>query len=226
MPAKKGNTSNLAFSKGRLHTTRPIRRIEDLSVDYHDEGRLPSGVIARKGLERDFYRASKDALITAGIAHAEWFPEKPMPGKRPGTTKRHFFIDGIFVRDLHPTNLWLIELPVSEEEKSRRRHEWERYHALEREKREEQARAEMLAKQEREELEFKHRLDLQLGKLPPLAPGSMSEGEIYAARIMRALNDRHWNVVLNLAERYLASQQPPRGLCTPLQLVVDNDRGA
>lgn len=96
---------------------REIGSIQELRV--WEEGWI-GDVRARKLPRSDEYVAEREILISAGFAERHWFPVAPMPGKRPGTTKRVFkYQTGqgrVCLTDLNLEGRWQVLLPISEEE--------------------------------------------------------------------------------------------------------------
>ena len=85
-----------------------------------------AGVKRWKCTSCDEYTGSRDALVAAGNARAEWFPAGPQVDSR-GRRKRTFAIpaeSGKVVLSERRNGQWTVEVPVSPEECAQRRAEW------------------------------------------------------------------------------------------------------
>lgn len=201
------------------------------SLSVYRKALLPNGVRAEKCCTSDTFHGRRNELIAAGCALPDWFPDTPVAGERPGTTKSRFYYpdpagcgDVLLARS--GPDIWRVELPVAKEVEQRRCAE-----LAERQARWKTNAADLLKKEDGnrhfQESEFQQRLSACLKRLPVFVPGSMSEGEIHAMRVMRALDDRHWNDIISIAERFLASEQRDENMKNPtaprLRLIVNNE---
>lgn len=202
------------------------------SLSFNEKALLPNGVRVEKWTTCDTFWGRKHELIAAGCALPEWFPDAPIVGKQPGTTKGRFHYpdpagcgDVLLARS--GQNIWRVELPIVKELEERRHAElkahWERRDKQQQQKKDDEQRATVV----RDENEFQERLAACLKRLPVFVPGSMSEGEIHVMRVLRAIDDRHWNTIINIAERFLASEKcdesPEKPTAPHLRLVVSNE---
>lgn len=209
-----------------------VARCNDLPV--WGRGVLPSGILCWRSIRQDVYTGTKDNLLAAGFARPEWFPRAPLPGKRPGSTKRSFYIDSprgtISLRDL-ANGKWEICLPISEEERARRKAEEGAQCDREQRDRQQREDKEYADNREQEQRDDEQRLAALMRRLPPFAEG-VSESEREHLRVLRALSDRSWETLLNIAELWLLSDDKrgtlaqPLRLAARLELVVDNSGGA
>ena len=179
-------------------------------------GVLPSGPRAWKWIDRDCYAGTREALVHAGIAQADWFPG--------GTTAqwRAFTVaaaSGCITLVPRTSTEWEIDIPVSAAERERREQECERQRTARR------------AAQAREEGQFEledAKLRRSIALAPAVEPGSLSESELRHLRLLRTVGRRTRDSILDFTERLLladarygelAQRQPPR-----LVLAVDNTR--
>jgi hypothetical protein len=175
------------------------------------------GVTRGETLTGDLYEGTKHALISAGICRLEWFPAAPVP-YRGGLFKRRFTIedDGrtVLLVDDNARSTWLVSIPWSEEECRKREAERDRQEALTKQH-----------EQKSREADFKAKLTRRLATLPVFVPDSMSDGEMYVMRLLRALDDPGLDFIVGLAERQLARQNADEELRPRhLRLVVDNEK--
>ena len=87
---------------------------------------ISGGVKRWKCTTCDEYTGSREALLAAGHARAEWFPAAEQLDSR-GRRKRTFSVQteaGSVVLTEQRNGQWRIEAPVSREECERRRGEW------------------------------------------------------------------------------------------------------
>lgn len=75
----------------------------------------------------DIYSGTREALTNAGIAKAEWFPDKPIPStKREGCFKRNFKLEEnglkVWLQNYQPSgDRWNVRIDAPEDEQERRR---------------------------------------------------------------------------------------------------------
>lgn len=175
----------------------------------------------------DLFWGTKEDLLLTRVCQPEWFQVVPKVRKN-GAQQRRFRVvhpdrgtDILLVDQRDGT--WFVRIEASAEECKKRRQadEAKRRQAHE-------------AASEDKEVAYEKTLRRRLTTLPKFVPGSMSEGEIHAMRVMRALDDRHWDDIVSFAERFLVSEQRDESQKIPaerpraprLQLVVDNDQPA
>lgn len=183
-----------------------------------------------EGYSCDRYIGTKEALIAAGLARAEWFPvSRPMIDRRG--KKRTFEIVSDLSRQCErgPTALiggggwrhvqlqalqngrWELNIPLSNEAIARRE-------------------AARMARHKEKATTDEEKFQRALHALPPVSSGSLSDTELHHIRVLRGLNDRRWSTVLDLAEGLLVCEGNDGDVTPPkvarLQLVVDNDRPA
>lgn len=192
-------------------------------IPVNGYGVLPNGLQVWKWIARDCYAGTKEALILAGIAQADWFPSVPIPAARLGSAKRAFTIKAAAGRIkviVRTSRKWEIDIPVSEEERGRREREHEQQIKAEREA--------LRAQEERLEEQEDARLRKSINLAPPVAPGSLSEAELHHIRLLRTVSSRTRGNILGFTERLmladakygdLAQRQSPQ-----LVLVIDNTR--
>jgi hypothetical protein len=87
---------------------------------------VSAGVKRWKCTGSDEYTGSREALLAAGHARAEWFPAGAQLDRR-GRTRRTFSVPGPFgpvVLTERRNGQWRVEVPVSRDECERRRAEW------------------------------------------------------------------------------------------------------
>jgi hypothetical protein len=186
-------------------------------------GVLPNGLQAWKWIARDCYAGTKEALILAGIAQEDWFPSAPIPAARLGSAKRAFTIEaptGRIKVIVRTCRTWEIDIPVSEEERSRREREHDQQIKADRDA--------LRAQEERQEEQEDTRLRKSVTLAPQVTPGSLSVAELHHIRLLRTVNRRTRDNILGFTERLmladakygdLAQRQLPQ-----LVLVVDNTR--
>jgi hypothetical protein len=186
-------------------------------------GVLPNGLQVWKLVDRDSYAGTQETLILAGIAQADWFPSSAMPGRPFSRAGRAFTIKtaaGRIKLVIRAGRKWEIDVPVSGEERSRRKRELHRQIKAERDAL--RSEEEQLVEQEDEGL----RKSITLA--PPVEPGSFSESELHHIRLLRTINHRTRSNILGFTERLmlsdarygdLAQRQAPK-----LVLAIDNTR--
>ena len=61
-------------------------------------------------------------------------------------------------------------------------------------------------------------------QLPPLAPGSLTEGEKHHVRVMRAIDPEIRDKLMHMAELAFSETAQPKYIGAALRLVIDNDQ--
>jgi hypothetical protein len=193
-------------------------------IPVNGYGVLRNGLQVWKWIARDCYAGTKEGLILAGIAQADWFPSVPIPpGARLRSAKRAFTVKAAAGRIkviVRTSRKWEIDIPVSEEERSRREREHDRQIKAERDA--------LRAEEERQEEQEDAGLRKAITLAPQVAPSSLSEAELHHIRLLRTVNYRTRSNILGFTERLmladarygdLAERQLPQ-----LVLAIDNTR--
>jgi hypothetical protein len=186
-------------------------------------GDLSNGLQVWKWVAGDTYAGTKEALILARIAQADWFPSTPRPRSRPSSAGRVFTIDtatGRIKLIARTSRKWEIELPVSEEERGWREREHHRQIKAERDA--------QRAEEERQEEQEDERLRKSVTLAPAVASGSLSAAELHHVRLLRTVNHRTRNNILAFTERLMLVDAKYGDLAqrqsAQLLLVIDNTR--
>ena len=192
-------------------------------IPVNGYGALPNGLQVWKWVAADTYTGTKQALILAGIAQADWFPNISRPRNRPGSARRALTIDtatGRIKLIACTSRKWEIEIPVSEEERSRREREHHRQVKAERDA--------TRADEERQGEQEDERLKKSVTLAPAVAADGLSAAELLHIRLLRTVNRRTRDNILAFTERLmladakygdLAQRQLPH-----LVLVIDNTK--
>lgn len=198
--------------------TTPVTLVNDYdALPVNSCGVLPNGLQLWKWIARDCYVGTREILVHAGVARADWFPAAVAPGRR--VFKVHTATDRIKLVARSSCE-WEIQVPVSATERKRRQQEFDRQLKAHR------------AAQAREDAQLESQEDAELRQsitlAPPVEPVSLSGSELHHLRLLRTVGHRTRGSILDFTERLLLAdarygelslRQGPR-----LTLVVDNTR--
>lgn len=181
------------------------------------------GVKYNKYPSQDGYSGTKEALIAAGVAQPEWFPEG-IQRHKGGRLKHVFKFDvenGRASLRKDKAGEWHLDLPIPFVEFIRRHDE------LDAES--EQRRATERRRDADTEYEQQVREADDLVRRLPSLDGELGAGEIDQVRVLRALSDKSWRIICRISKLTLLSdmkygdlRQELRPLPPKLYLAVDN----
>ena len=205
-------------ARGRRSYTAPMTLVSDYeTLPVNSYGVLPNGLQLWKWIARDCYVGTREILVHAGVAQAEWFPAAAARGRRVFTVRTAAGRIKLVERSGCE---WEIQLPVGAAERKRRQQELDR-----------QLKAHRAAQVWEDEL-LESQEDAALRQSITLAPAveplSLSDAELRHLRLLRTVGHRTRASILDFTERLLladarygelALKQGPR-----LTLVVDNTR--
>jgi hypothetical protein len=205
-------------ARGRRSYTAPVTLVSDYdALPVNSCGVLPNGLQLWKWIARDCYVGTREILVHAGVAQADWFPAAAAPRRRVFNVQT---AAGRIKLVARTGCEWEIQLPVDAAERKRRQQELDR-----------QLKAHRAAEVREDEL-LESQEDAALRQSITLAPAveplSLSAHELHHLRLLRTVGRRTRDSILDFTERLLladarygelALRQGPR-----LTLVVDNTR--
>lgn len=179
----------------------------------------------------DFYTGTQEALTAAGICKAEWFPSELEKDERfcPPRTKRTYAVAArdpaitlTHRLDSEGRPYWVARFDVPEAERAARQREKERED-------ESYGPPSALPWSDREATgrDVAH---APIALAPPVAPGSLTQAELYHLRLLRTLSEDGRDFVLDFVERVAMGEaskratHPKSAARSSLRVVVDNSR--